>query len=168
MTDYVYVYKGHDAVNIQLQQVTDYDDISMYEDARYVSPPEAFWHLTNFKINDQSHVIFRLKVHLQGQQSVYFLPGLEEGALNRVAVNNSHITAWFDLNIMLTTRELYFTKISQIWVRRKRRGEKIIGRMYNVSPNDVELFHLRVLLLNVPGATSFVALNTSEGRRYFC
>ena len=50
-------------------------------------------------MNDKSHVIFRLEVHLQGQQSVYFLPGLEEEALNRVAVNNSHITAWFDLNI---------------------------------------------------------------------
>ena len=56
---YKYVYKGHDAANIQLQQVTDYDEISMYEDARYVSPPEAFWHLATFKMNDQSHVIFR-------------------------------------------------------------------------------------------------------------
>ena len=71
----------------------------MYVDARYVSSPEAFWYLSTFKMNVQSHVIFRLKVHLQGQQSVYFLPGLEEEALNWVAVNNSHITAWFDLNI---------------------------------------------------------------------
>ena len=84
--------------------MTDYDEISMYEDARYVSPPEAFWHLATFKMNDQSRVIFRSKVHLQSQQSIYFLPGLEEEALNRVAVNNSHITVWFIL---------YFTKISQ-------------------------------------------------------
>ena len=52
------------------------------------------------------------------------------------------------------------------WVRRKRGGEKIIGRMYNVSPNDIELFHLRVVLLNVPGATYFVDLKTFEGRQY--
>ena len=39
---YKYVYKGHDAANIQLQLVTNYDEISMYEDASYVSPPEAF------------------------------------------------------------------------------------------------------------------------------
>ena len=38
--------------------------------------------------------------------------------------------------------------------------------MYNVSPNDIELFHLRVLLLNVPGATSFVYIKTFEGRQY--
>ena len=51
-------------------------------------------------------------------------------------------------------------------MKRKRGGEKIIGRMYNVSPNDVGLFHLRVLMLTVPGATSFVNLKKFEGRLY--
>ena len=41
---YKYLYKGHDATNKQLQQVTNYDDISMYEVACHVNPPEAFWH----------------------------------------------------------------------------------------------------------------------------
>jgi len=31
----------------------------------------------------------------------------------------------------------------------------IIGRMYSVSPTQVELFHLRLLLLTIKGATSF-------------
>ena len=94
--------------------------------------------------------------------------------MNRIALNNSHITPWFDLNINVDhARTIYYRDIPKVYkfekskpVRRKRGGEKIIGRMYNVFPNDVELFHLRVLLLNVPGETSFVDLKTFEGRQY--
>ena len=86
-------------------------------------------------------------------------------------INNSHITAWFDLNIHVDhARTILYKDIPKFykfekskWVRRTRGGEKIIGRMYNVSPNEVELFHLRILLLTVPGATSFVDLKTFEG-----
>ena len=34
--------------------------------------------------------------------------------------------------------------------------------MYSVSPNQVEKFHLRLLLLHVPGATSFENLRTVQ------
>ena len=50
-----------------LQQMTDNDEISMYEDVRYVSPPEAFWHLATFKMNEHFHVMFRLTFRRQGQ-----------------------------------------------------------------------------------------------------
>ena len=170
---YKYVYKGHDAANIQLQQVT-YDEINQYLDARYVSPPEAFWHLATFKMNEQSHVICRLKIHLEDQHPVYFIPGLEEEALQRVEEKDSNLTAWFHLNRRdFQAHDILYKDIPQFyrftknkWVRRKRGGEKTIGRIYNVSPNDVERFHLRILLLNVPGATSFGDLKTFEGHQY--
>ena len=38
--------------------------------------------------------------------------------------------------------------------------------MYNVSPNDSERFHLRLLLLHVIGATSFADLRTYNGITY--
>ena len=39
----------------------------------------------------------------------------------------------------------------------------VIGRMFSVSPAQNELFHLRILLLSVKGATSFNDLKTVDG-----
>ena len=36
--------------------------------------------------------------------------------------------------------------------------------MYSVSPRDTERFHLRLLLLHIPGATSFEYLRTVNGQ----
>ena len=52
-------------------------------------------------------------------------------------------------------------KVSQ-WHRRKR-YINCIGRMYTVSPSQVELFHLRILLLRVKGTTSFDDLKIVHG-----
>lgn len=38
--------------------------------------------------------------------------------------------------------------------------------MYSVSPTQIELFHLRLLLLHVKGATSFDFLKTVNGHTY--
>ena len=39
----------------------------------------------------------------------------------------------------------------------------MIGRMYSVSPKDVERFHMRLLLLHVRGANSYEDLWTVNG-----
>ena len=49
------------------------------------------------------------------------------------------------------------------WVPRQRGGDRIISRMYSVSPADADKFHLRLLLLHVPGARSFTDLRTVNG-----
>ena len=46
---------------------------------------------------------------------------------------------------------------------RKRGGDLILSRMYNVRPNAGERFFLRLLLLHVKGATSFEYLRTVNG-----
>ena len=46
---------------------------------------------------------------------------------------------------------------------RQRGGQRIISRMYSVSPADSEKFHLRLLLLHVLGATSYDDLKTVSG-----
>ncbi|XP_058796670.1 uncharacterized protein LOC131667344 [Phymastichus coffea] len=48
------------------------------------------------------------------------------------------------------------------WVPRKKQFN-CIGRMFSVSPTQVELFHLLLLLLHVKGATSFDSLKTVNG-----
>ncbi|XP_011859489.1 PREDICTED: ATP-dependent DNA helicase RRM3-like [Vollenhovia emeryi] len=50
-------------------------------------------------------------------------------------------------------------KIINRWEKRQRYFNRI-GRMYSVSPSQIELFHLRVLLLHVKGATNFQKLRT--------
>ena len=53
---------------------------------------------------------------------------------------------------------MHFRDREKKWVPRQRGGDRIISRMYSVSPADAERFHLRLLLLHVPGATSFTNL----------
>ncbi|KAL7322346.1 hypothetical protein PS15p_212248 [Mucor circinelloides] len=52
------------------------------------------------------------------------------------------------------------------WAPRRAGFGKIIGRMYTVSPKDIEKFHLRLLLMHVPGATSFEDIRSFEGQVY--
>ena len=58
---------------------------------------------------------------------------------------------------------LYSRDREKKWAPRQRGGDRIISRMYAVSARDAEKFHLRLLLLHVPGATSFTDLRTVEG-----
>ena len=63
-------------------------------------------------------------------------------------------------SILLT---ILFNKKDKMWTRRQRGASKIISRMYNASIKEGERFFLRVLLLHIPGATSFDYLKTYEG-----
>lgn len=52
-----------------------------------------------------------------------------------------------------------FNKATGKWTIR-RRGHRLIGRMYTVSPSETQRYALRLLLLNVKGARSFEHLCT--------
>ena len=158
-----YVYKGHDCANVEVieNDHLDHDEIRHYLDTRYVSPPEAFWRLFEYRLHGQSHTIIRLPVHLPEQNSVYFTPGHEEEALNREASITSHLIAWFALNRHdAEARQLLyhevpcnyiFTSSKRKWSPRKLGGDRIISRMFAVNPADRELSCLRILLLHVRG-----------------
>ena len=51
------------------------------------------------------------------------------------------------------------------WSKRKPHNN-CIGRMFSVSPSQVELFRLRLLLLNCKGAKSFDELKNVNGVQY--
>ena len=61
----------------------DYDEIKQFLNTRYVSPPEAMYRLFKYPLNDISHVIYRLAVHLENEQYVYFKEGSEEELINK-------------------------------------------------------------------------------------
>ena len=152
----------------------DHDEIKTYLDTRYVSAPEAVWRTFEFPLHDQSHTIIRLAIHLPHQQPVYFTHGREEQALEAAHDRDTTLTGWFQLNRDdQTARQHHYidmpahfvwVKKDCKWKRRERGGSNVIGRMYSVSPQDTERYHLRLLLLHVSGATSFEHLRTVDGQ----
>jgi hypothetical protein len=88
---YKYVYKGHDRANVFIK-----DEIETYLDCRYVSPPEAMWHLLQFDMQHRSASVVRLQIHLEGQQRVYHEAGREQEAIDKTGP--SMLQAYFDLN----------------------------------------------------------------------
>ncbi len=80
-----YIYKGFDCADLKLQSDTEtiinHDEILDFQDARYVSGPEACWRIFKFGMHENSHTIERLPVHGENQKRVQFEPGNEEAAL---------------------------------------------------------------------------------------
>ena len=169
-----YVYKGHDRANVELQQPAhdEYDEISQFLDARYVSPPEAVWRLFEFRLHNQSHTVFRLPIHLPNFQSVFFVEGREREALQQAEGRRTMLEAYFDLNrddpnaraLLYQDIPRHYVLKGNQWVPRQRGGATTIGRMCMVSPKDEGRYFLRVLLAHVPGAQSDEELRTVDGR----
>lgn len=166
-----YVHKGHDVATVG---VSAHDEIQRYIDARYVSAPEAVWRLFSFHLQDRSHVIVRLAVHLEGMHNVFFRPAQLIPQVDRVARRDTTLTAYFRLNAADPNARQYlyhevpnhycWNATTTTWTRRKTNtGQRIIGRMYSVSPLDRQRFFLRLLLVHRRGCVSFVDLKTIDG-----
>nr|XP_047142420.1 uncharacterized protein LOC100202479 [Hydra vulgaris] len=169
---YKYIYKRHDCANVLINEQVNHDEINTFLDCRYVSAPEALWRIFEYPISHMSHSIIRLKVHLPENQIVYFREGEEQVALDRAAQRDTHITAWFKLNseneganrysyVDIPYHFVFDDKHCKLKVR-QRGGNKVIVRMYKVSPTG-ELFFLRLLLLQAKGAKSWEDLRTVNG-----
>ncbi|UYV67927.1 hypothetical protein LAZ67_5002522 [Cordylochernes scorpioides] len=171
-----YVYKGHDKANVAITETAaNQDETSNFVDSRYVSAPEAIWRIFTFKMHEQSHVIYRLAVHLPNAQALYFNENDSADNLHQKLSKSSTLMEWFKLNQNDHEARNYFyreipnhyvwetKKTKGTWQPRQRGGENVIGRMYTVSVSDQERYFLRILLLHVKGATSFEYLRTVDG-----
>jgi Helitron helicase-like domain at N-terminus len=170
---YKYIYKGFDCANVVVgngdNQRMIHDEIATYLDARYVSAPEAMWRLLESPMHDRSHAVIRLPVHLHQQQRITFEVGNEQEAINQAQTGTTKLTAWFKLNrddptanhLLYTEIPLNYVYKGNSWSKRQRGGNNIVPRMYTVGLNDQERFYLRLLLLHVPGATSYEYLGQS-------
>ena len=139
-----------------------------------MSAPEAVWRLFEFPLHDKSHSIIRLAVHLPNMQSVYFSEGNELDTLDRASTKDTTLTSWFKLNRDSSDARVYlYHDIPNHFVfdrdnkwKCRQQGERVIGRMYSVSPRDTELYHLRLLLLHTTGAYSFEDLKKINDEIY--
>ena len=68
------MYKGHYCANVELAECNElnHDEVSRYMDTRFISAPEAYWCLAEYKMHDKSHCIVRLALHLPNQQPSLF------------------------------------------------------------------------------------------------
>ena len=182
-----YCFKGHDCARIKISNADvfpsdncaninnntrlNYDEITQYLDTRYVFPPESIYRIFTYDLNRLSHVIYRLAVHLEGEQNIYFEEGHEQECVDKY--KDSTLTAWFKLNTLsINARHYLYSEIplhyvvdnrEKKWNQRQKFIRPVSCRLYFVSPKEQERYFLRLLLLNVPGATSFASLRTVNG-----
>ncbi|GBN53293.1 hypothetical protein AVEN_107380-1 [Araneus ventricosus] len=159
-----YIYKGFDCANmVSTAGQVQYNGIANYIDARFVSAPEAMWRLIESHMHDLSQAVMRLPVHLSNQKRVTFKEGHEEDALEAARSRQRMLESWFQLNqsdpdaqtLLYSDIPCNYVYDRNNWKRRKTGGNKIVARMYVVNLKEAERFYLSMLLLHVPGATSF-------------
>lgn len=167
------------------EQPDENDEIQLYQVGRYVSTDEAIWRIYGFLIHDRYPNVIKLQVHLENGQRVSFTASTARGVSERGPPRTT-LTAFFELNRNdQFARTLLYSEIPSYytWEPRSRSWEPrsigsevqgythvkksdTIGRVYGVHPNYHECFHLRLLLNNVRGATSFIDIRTINGRVY--
>ncbi|KAL8587420.1 hypothetical protein ACOMHN_062153 [Nucella lapillus] len=175
-----YVNKGSDQAIFSVQgQDAQLDEISNYQEGRYICMSEAVWRILNFHIHERFPSVMTLDVHLENGERVYFT---EATALQRAAEERpkTKLIAFFNLcsnddfarTLMYCEIPKYYTwqagnKSFQRWKQGAAvegwQGVKqgpTIGRVYAIHPSQDECFYLRLLLHQVHGPTSFEDLRT--------
>ena len=170
-----YVFKGHDRTTAGLADDQNRNEVKEYLDARYIGSSESCWHIFEFPMHAQKPTVYRLPVHLEDQQLVYFnADDNVDEVLERGATKETPLTAWFKINQSNPqARNTTYQNFPRTWVynnknkswKERQRGDAI-GRMYFASPSSGERFYLRLLLTVVPGATSFAHLRTVNNVPY--
>nr|GEX21783.1 leucine-rich repeat transmembrane protein kinase protein [Tanacetum cinerariifolium] len=140
------------------------NDMKRFQDARYVSPPEAMWRIFGFHLSNIHPYVMALPIHLPNNQQVTFE---EDDDLTEVIekerTKRSMLTAFFECNgVDLNARSLLYkdfprhyawNKGSRHWSPRKKQAMR--GHLVSASPAEGELYYLRILLSNVPGPTGW-------------
>ena len=168
-------------MSIRESEIKDFDEIVEYQAGRYISSNEAVWRILSFPIHERSPAVVHLAVHLQNGQRVYFTEtNVQQRVLNPP---DTTLTAFFCLcKNDSFAKKLLYTEVSSYYTwntknkvfERRKQGKSVdgqptifkdttIGRLYTVHPNQYECFFLRLLLVNVPGPTSFEYLRTVNG-----
>ena len=115
-----------------------------------------------------------LPVHLPGLCEIVFYEQDYVKRIQEVLDRSFKLEAYFYLNAEdRNARDLFYVQIPEYyvwqtrtstWVRRQT-VSKMIGAVCGAGPNNpqIELFYLRILLLQVKGSSSFDQLRTVDG-----
>jgi len=174
-----YVHKGCDQATFALRS-DQVDEISEYQNARYIGSNEAAWRILEFPIHERFPPVQQLAVHLENGQRVYFTEDTARDLASREPPKTT-LTEFFSLcqvddfakTLLYVNVPEYYTWNNKSWQRRKQgtqvagypgvKQAQALGRVYTISPRQGECFYLRLLLHNVKGPQSFAALRTVDG-----
>jgi hypothetical protein len=186
---YKYITKGQDRIVVSVRDEDSYveDEIDNYMNARYISASEALWKIYGFPIHQKNPPVEKLPCHLPNQQPVIF----EEDNIEQITHQGppvTKLTAYFETNLHdPSARHILYPDFPRFftwnakdkkWQRRKRgttyRQESnelvgsTLGRIPTItlSPHQAEVYYLRMLLHNKPGAVSYEDLRTVD--KYVC
>ncbi|XP_004252145.2 uncharacterized protein [Solanum lycopersicum] len=176
---YKYICNGHDKIAFSVQNndaPIEIDEVKEYRSARWISPPEDVWCLFGFAINEMSPSIYRLQLHLQGQQFVSFKSNTDiNSILNNPTMRKTMLTEFFymnktdkydiELNLLYKQFPEYFVWLSsgKFWASRKKHC--VVGRIMTCHPTEGKQYYLRLLLMHVRAPTSYEDLLTVDGER---
>ena len=185
---YKYVTKGPDRamVSAEVEGEDQYDkrnEPDDYASMRFYGSMEAAYRLLAFAIANNKPPVQKLRIHLENEQDVFFVPGEEEKAMQ--TGRQTELTAFFQLNeyekltngsdfnpcIMPRYFELpqdyTYHRDKKEWKKRLRMYGSI-GRVHTVNPLAGDVFYLRILLHHdhCRGKTSFNDMRTIDGKLY--
>ncbi|KAJ9557872.1 hypothetical protein OSB04_012486 [Centaurea solstitialis] len=108
-----YIYKGHDRQAVTIDPDGDggvINEIKRFQDARYVSPPEAIWRIFSFRLSHIQPSVISLQIHLPNQQLVRFSENDVMTDVDSERQKRSMLTAFFHRNRVDITARSYLYK----------------------------------------------------------
>ena len=106
-----YIYKGHDRAEVHVgngEDNTPVDEIKMFQDARWVSPPEAAWRIFGFNLSEIRPSVRSLQLHVADKQLVcYNEDDNLEDVSEREKLKKTMLTAFFDANLQYPWARYY-------------------------------------------------------------
>ena len=166
------------------------DEVADFVEGRYICASEAAWRLFKFAMSGMLPPVYRLPVHLPGEQTTSFEDNEVLEEIEERGPPVTELVAFFELNRRFrppaagapplpedapqpwlwkyheVPRHFTWHAGNKEWLPRRRGLDSpfvMIGRMYNVQPSQGERFFLRLLLTRVTGAGSYEELRTVGG-----
>uniref|UniRef100_A0A0N5BUZ0 ATP-dependent DNA helicase n=1 Tax=Strongyloides papillosus TaxID=174720 RepID=A0A0N5BUZ0_STREA len=142
-----------------VETVESKDEVKLHIDGRYVGPSEAVWRIMEYPILYKDWTVVRLAVHLINEDCTV-ADEMNNGNNNCFKAEKGYkstLVAYYNLNKNdINAKKYLYNEIPEYyWFDLKTREWKLrhrqrrtIGRIFTVSPMNVELFSLRQLLLH--------------------
>lgn len=85
-------------LNPENDGVINHNEIQDYIEGRYVGPVEACWRILSKKLQQKSHAVIRLPVHLQNQHTITIDSSESEESINKALKKQTIFIDYFNLN----------------------------------------------------------------------
>ncbi|KAG5546078.1 hypothetical protein RHGRI_018302 [Rhododendron griersonianum] len=171
---------GHDKIVFKIiaqRNNEAVDEITQFQIARWVTPPEAMWQIYKFNLFDMHPSVIALQLHLENCQVVGFKKSTN---LDNVAdlefFSRTMLTQFFHMNrydkdakkgkFLYKDFPVAFVWSTKMRCWTKRRHKNVIGRIVAINPSQGELYYLRLLLNHIRCPTSFSYLRTVGSKTY--